>query len=72
MTVKKLRAAGVELPAELHDDTLVTLMELEANNGVEYWLGFKNFYVITRYNHSKMYALAVYQLSQLLKLHLDM
>ena len=40
------------------------LIELELKNGVEHWVGLNNFYVITRYNHSQLYAMAVYQLSQ--------
>ncbi len=45
----------------------VTLIELELDEGKEYWFGYNNFYVITRYNHSPMYALAVYQLGQAMK-----
>lgn len=41
-----------------------TLVTFEGNDGTEHWLGFRNFYAITRYNRSPMYAMAVYQLSR--------
>ena len=47
-------------------DAKATAMRLEGETGMEYWLGLHNFYVITRYNHSAMYALSVWQLSQLI------
>ncbi len=38
-------------------------IEFDGANGLEYWFGLQNFYTITRYNRSPMYAMAVYDLS---------
>ena len=46
-----------------------TPVSLEGADGPQYWLGFQNYYAITRYNISKMYAMAVYQLSQAIAGH---
>ncbi|MGB7931856.1 MAG: lytic murein transglycosylase B [Gammaproteobacteria bacterium] len=62
--VEKLRAEGITPSKPLPNDTLVALISLDQENGPEYWLGLNNFYVITRYNHSPLYAMAVYQLSE--------
>lgn len=62
-TVGQLRALGVTV-AGLPDAAEAGLYRMEGDAGAEYWVGLHNFYVITRYNHSSMYALAVYQLGQ--------
>ncbi len=56
--------AGVEPAETLAADQLANLITLEQKDAEEYWVGLYNFYVITRYNHSALYAMAVYQLSQ--------
>lgn len=48
-------------------DAKVSLIELEQKDTKEYWLGLTNFYAITRYNHSNLYAMAVHQLSEAIK-----
>ncbi len=41
-----------------------TVLSLDGAAGREYWLAYRNFYVITRYNRSPMYSLAVHQLAE--------
>ena len=62
--VADLRKAGIRFDPKIKGDALASLIELEDQDGKEYWVGLNNFYVITRYNHSNLYAMAVYQLSQ--------
>jgi len=66
-TFRQLENMGVSGKAKLKDDEKVTLLKFEGKKGDEYWLGLKNFYVITRYNHSALYAMAVFQLSEKIK-----
>ncbi len=62
----QLRALGWQWPQQdgASDDTAVTAFRLDGADGDEYWVGMPNFYVITRYNRSVMYAMAVYQLAE--------
>jgi membrane-bound lytic murein transglycosylase B len=66
-TIASLTSRGLVFEPELDGSTQAKLISLEGENGQEYWAGFHNFYVITRYNRSAMYALAVYQLSDALE-----
>lgn len=66
-SIAELRAAGVTTEQPLADDLKASLIKLDGVDGVEYWLGLQNFYVITRYNRSPLYAMAVTQLSQALR-----
>ena len=62
----EMRSLGWQFDKAVADDTSITAFRLEGAEGDEYWLGLPNFYVITRYNRSVMYAMAVHQLSQML------
>lgn len=63
-TVRSLREAGVVFATDLPGDSKAELLSYEGLDGPEYWVGFHNFFVITRYNRSVMYALAVLQLGE--------
>ena len=62
-TVTELRRYDIMPSTALSPETLSKLLVLEDRNGNEFWLGLENFYVITRYNTSPLYAMAVYQLA---------
>lgn len=60
----RLRDAGVVPSRPLGADERAALMLFEGDGGPEYWLGLENFFVITRYNRSQNYAMAVWQLGR--------
>lgn len=62
-SIGDFRHQGIMTDKAYADDVMATLVTLEGDKGIEHWLGLENFYVITRYNHSALYAMAVYQLS---------
>jgi len=51
---------GVRVPTGLDSAGKLSLIGLDVGSGYEYWLELKNFFVITRYNHSSYYAIAVH------------
>jgi membrane-bound lytic murein transglycosylase B len=64
-TVAGLKAKGVDFdPAGKEAGTPVLLVPAETELGPSYRVGFKNFEVITRYNRSLRYAMAVHDLAQ--------
>lgn len=63
----ELQQNGFSAKADLSAFDPLGLIALEQTDGTDYWAGLKNFYVITRYNHSELYAMAVFQLSQAIR-----
>jgi membrane-bound lytic murein transglycosylase B len=66
-TVGSLRARGVKFATTLPDDAPAVLLDLRLGEGAEYRVGFRNFYAITRYNRSELYASAVNDLAEALR-----
>nr|VFJ51600.1 MAG: membrane-bound lytic murein transglycosylase B [Candidatus Kentron sp. FM]VFJ58229.1 MAG: membrane-bound lytic murein transglycosylase B [Candidatus Kentron sp. FM]VFK19049.1 MAG: membrane-bound lytic murein transglycosylase B [Candidatus Kentron sp. FM] len=67
ITFSVLKDHGVIAKERISDDEQVALIELETETGFSYWAGQQNFYVITRYNRSNLYAMAVYQLGEAIR-----
>ncbi|HEY1724922.1 MAG TPA: lytic murein transglycosylase B [Steroidobacteraceae bacterium] len=63
-TLGALRSHGLSVSSELPDDTPAVLVSAPEQQANGYRVGFQNFYVITRYNNSPLYAMAVYELAQ--------
>ena len=61
-TVGSLRALGVRFDSPLDEDAPALFVDVAGDEGPELRVGFTNFYAITRYNRSVMYALAVHDL----------
>ena len=63
-TVAELAQEGFTPSDDIAPETPAAVTRLKEEAGQTYWMTFKNFYVITRYNRSPLYAMAVHDLSQ--------
>jgi membrane-bound lytic murein transglycosylase B len=66
-TVESLRTKGVNFDSSLAADAPALLIAADETDGVHWRVGYNNFYVITRYNHSALYAMAVFELAAAVK-----
>jgi peptidoglycan lytic transglycosylase B len=67
ITVADLQQQGMKPLTPVGETLLAAPFAVAAKDAKEYWLGFNNFYVITRYNRSINYALAIYELAHELR-----
>jgi len=66
-TVASLKDKGVSFDSEMSPEAPAMLIAVDEPDGVHWRVGYNNFYVITRYNHSTLYAMAVYELAAAVK-----
>jgi membrane-bound lytic murein transglycosylase B len=66
-TVGSLAAKGVSFEGPLAPEAPAILIAADELDGVHWRVGYNNFFVITRYNHSALYAMAVYELANAVK-----
>jgi len=67
LQVADYRKAGLVVPMSVDGDLPARAIRLRTENEHELWLTYPNFYAITRYNHSHLYAMAVHQLAESLR-----
>jgi len=67
LSIADFKQKGLQGKTSVDDKTPAILLILKQQTAKEYWLGYNNFYAISRYNHSTLYSMAVYQLSQEIK-----
>lgn len=63
-TIASLKSKGISFDTNMKQDHPAELLHLAQKNSNDYWVAMHNFFVITKYNHSIMYGLAVHQLGQ--------
>lgn len=68
-TWQQLTDAGIAKPnhIKLNSDAKAKVFPFQQDGYMEYWVAFDNFYSITRYNHSPLYAMVVFQFSDQLR-----
>jgi membrane-bound lytic murein transglycosylase B len=66
-TLGSLRAHGLNIASTLPDSTPALLLGAAQQDAMGYRVGFQNFWVITRYNTSPLYAMAVHDLAEAIK-----
>ena len=64
ITVSELNTLGLRPVDNLQSQLRVIPIELEMQEGYEYWLGLKNYQAISKYNRSKLYIMAVFEFSE--------
>ncbi|MGE5384991.1 MAG: lytic murein transglycosylase B [Betaproteobacteria bacterium] len=70
LKVADLTQQGIRSSAE--PEALVSLVDLVSPGlETEYWVGYENFYVITRYNRSSFYAMSVFQLAEAIRTRMN-
>ncbi len=70
MTLIELNGIGLEPKEKISGNLKFVPISLELDEGYEHWLGFDNYYSLSRYNRSKLYVMAVIEFSRSLSIYL--